>query len=63
MTQQTYQSPYFSQPPVDTQYAPFTPQMTRDDELDYLKNQAEAIRQQLEQIDAKMHDLEGENKE
>ena len=41
---------------------PFAPQMTREQELDFLKDQAEAIKEQLEQIQAQMHDLEDEEK-
>jgi hypothetical protein len=37
--------------------------MTREEELDYLKNQAEAIKDDLNQIDSRMRELEGENKE
>jgi hypothetical protein len=40
--------------------APFAPQVTPEQELDFLKNQAEAIKGQLEQIETRMHDLEGE---
>jgi len=36
---------------------PFAPQMTRDQELDFLKNQAQAMRGQLEQIEARVRDL------
>ena len=36
---------------------PFAPQMTRELELDFLKNQAQAIKGQLEQIEARMRDL------
>jgi len=39
---------------------PFAPQMTPEQELDFLKNQAEAIKGQLEQIDARMRGLESE---
>jgi hypothetical protein len=38
-------------------YAPFT-SPTREEELEYLKNQAEAIKEQLEQIESRMRDLE-----
>jgi len=38
---------------------PFAPQMTREQELDFLKNQSQAMRGQLEQIDARMRDLGG----
>jgi len=41
-------------------YAPFTPP-TGEDELDYLKSQAEAIKGQLEQIETRMRQLEAED--
>jgi hypothetical protein len=37
---------------------PYAPQMTREQELDFLRSQAEAIKEQLEQIDARMRDME-----
>ena len=40
--------------------APVAPQVPPQQELDFLKNQAEAIREQLGQIEAKMRDLESE---
>jgi len=39
---------------------PFTPQVTPEQELDFLRNQAEAIGEQLEQIETRMHELESE---
>jgi len=39
---------------------PYAPQMTREQELDFLRNQAEAIKGQLEQIDARIRELETE---
>jgi len=39
---------------------PYAPQMTQEQELDFLKSQAEAIRGQLEQIDARIRELEAE---
>ena len=39
---------------------PFAPQVTQEQELDSLKDQAEAIKEQLEQIQARMRDLESE---
>ena len=39
---------------------PYAPQMTREEELDFLRNQAEAIREQLEQIDTRTKELETE---
>ncbi len=37
---------------------PYAPQMTREQELDFLRSQAEAIKGQLEQIDARIKELE-----
>jgi len=39
---------------------PYASQMTREQELDFLKSQAEAIKGQLEQIDARIKELETE---
>ena len=39
---------------------PYAPQMTREQELDFLRSQAEAIKGQLEQIDARIKELEAE---
>ena len=39
---------------------PFAPQMTPEQELDFLTSQAEAIKGQLEQIEARVRDLESE---
>ncbi|HUX48563.1 MAG TPA: DUF5320 domain-containing protein [Dehalococcoidia bacterium] len=39
---------------------PYAPQMTRKQELDFLRSQAEAIKGQLEQIDAGIKELETE---
>ena len=41
-------------------YTPYTSQMTEEEELNYLKDQAEAIKGQLEEIESRMHDLEAE---
>ena len=46
-----YAAPAFSN-------APFSPQVNPEQELDFLKNQAEAIKGQLEQIETRMRDLE-----
>jgi len=37
---------------------PYAPEMTREEELDFLRSQAEVIKEQLEQIDAKIRDME-----
>jgi prefoldin subunit 5 len=39
---------------------PHAPQMTREQELNFLKSQAEAIKGELEQIEAKIKELETE---
>ncbi|GAF68388.1 unnamed protein product [marine sediment metagenome] len=53
------QAPYpsYGAPTATPGTTPFAPQMTREQELDFLKNQAQAMRGQLEQIEARMHDL------
>jgi len=40
---------------------PFASQMTRKQELDYLKNQAQALIGQLEQIEARIQQLENKS--
>ena len=42
--------------------APFAPQMTEEQELDFLKNQAQAVKGQLEQMESRMRELETEGK-
>jgi hypothetical protein len=42
---------------------PYAPQMTREQELDFLRSQAEAIKEQLEQVDARIKELETEQTE
>ena len=39
-------------------YGSYSPQMTKEEEIDFLKGQAEAIRSQLEEIESRMRDLE-----
>jgi hypothetical protein len=41
-------------------YMPYTPQLSKDDELNFMKDQAEAIKRQLEQIESRMRTLETE---
>jgi hypothetical protein len=57
-----YQPPFYSQPAVP-EYTPFTSRMTREEELGYLRNQAEAVKEQLDEIESRMRDLESEQKE
>jgi len=40
--------------------SPYAPQMTREQELDFLRSQAEAIKGQLEQIGVRIKELETE---
>jgi len=55
-----YQPTFQRGMPAAPGYEPYAPQMTKDEELGYLKNQAEAIKEQLGEIDSRMHDLETE---
>jgi hypothetical protein len=55
-----YGSPAATPPYGGTAGYPYAPQMTREQEVDFLRSQAEAIRGQLEQIDARMKELETE---
>jgi len=48
------------QQPTAYGYSPLAGSMTEEDELNYLKDQAEAAKKQLEQIDSRMHELEAE---
>ena len=50
--------PSYTGAPSATGYAPFAPQMPPEQELDSLKDEAEAVKGQLEQIEARMRDLE-----
>ena len=61
---QTGQAPYpsYGVPTSAPAATPFAPQMTREQELDFLKNQAEVIKGQLEQIEARVRDLETKGK-
>jgi len=47
-----------SNPPVSSAY---TPQMTQKEEIGLLKSQANAIKEELDRVEAKMHDLESSN--
>lgn len=39
-------------------YSPFSAPMSKEKELNYLKDQAQAIKEQLDNIESRMHDLE-----
>ena len=42
---------------------PFAPQVTPEQELDFLRNQAQTMKGQLEQIESRMHELETKGKQ
>ena len=50
--------PFYGAPTSAPGATPFAPQMTREQELDFLKNQAQAMRGQLEQIESRISELE-----
>jgi len=52
-----YGYPYYGAGPITPGAMPFAPQMTREQELDFLKNQTQAMRGQLEQIEARIQEL------
>lgn len=39
-------------------YRPFSARMSKEEELGYLKDQAQAVKEQLDRIESRMHDLE-----
>jgi len=53
-------TPFYPGAPTTPGYPPYAPPMTREEELGYLKDQAEAIKGQLEQIESRMRGLEAE---
>jgi hypothetical protein len=52
--------PFYSGMPATPGYVPYSSRMTREEELNYMKDQAEAIKGQLEEIESRVHDLEAE---
>jgi hypothetical protein len=52
--------PAYGVPAATLGVAPFAPQMTREQELDFLTSQSQAVKSQLEQIESRMRDLETE---
>ena len=57
-----WQNPQSFYAPPTSGTAPLAPQMTREQELDFLTNQAQAMKGQLEQTEARMRELETEEK-
>ena len=58
-----YRAPGYGYEPPAYGYAPYAPAMTAEEELDYLRDQAGAVKAQLEQIESRMQSLENEQKE
>ena len=57
----SYQAPsFYSGTPSAPKYEPSSPRMTREEELNYMKDLAEAIKGHLEEIESRMHDLEAD---
>jgi len=54
--------PSYRVPTTTSGITPFAPQMPREQELDFLKNQAQAVGEQLEQIEARVRALEAKEK-
>jgi len=52
---------YYRVGPTTPGAVPFAPPMAREQELDFLKNQAQAMRGQLEQIEARVQQLGSES--
>ena len=52
--------PFYGAEPSTVGAVPFASQMTRKQELNFIKNQAQALRGQLEQIEARIQQLETE---
>ncbi|RLC93401.1 MAG: hypothetical protein DRI39_05725, partial [Chloroflexi bacterium] len=49
---------YGAYPPGPAVQNPYGPAMTREQELDFLTNQAESIKGQLDQIEARIREIE-----
>jgi len=50
-------TPYYGVGPPTSGAMPFTPQMNREQELDFLNRQAQVMKEQLEQIEAKIKQM------
>jgi len=55
-----YGYPYYGAAPAVPGAVPFAPPMTREQELDFLKNQAQTMRGQLEQIESRIQQMGSE---
>ena len=56
-----YGYPYYTAEPGAPGAVPFTPQMTREQEIDFLKNQSQTMKGQLEQIESRIQKLGSES--
>jgi len=54
-----YAAPFYGATPAPWA-TPYAPQMTREQELDFLKEQAEAVKEQLAEIEARIGELDTE---
>jgi len=54
--------PYYGAGPATPGAVPFAPQMTGEQERDFLKNEVQAMRERLEQIGARIQELGSEKK-
>ena len=55
-----YGRPYYGAGPAAPETIPFAPSMTREQEIGFLKSQAQEMRNQLEQIEAKIQQIGSE---
>jgi hypothetical protein len=55
-----YRFDFYPPTPTSGMYPPYAPSMSKDEELNYLKDQAEIIKGQLEGIESRIHDLEAD---
>ena len=56
----SYGYPYYGAGPFAPGAMPFAPQMTREQELDFLKSEAQALRDQLKELEGRIGQLSTE---
>jgi len=54
--------PFYGAPATASGATPFAPQMSEEQELSFLKNQADTIKNQLDQLEARMRELGAKEK-
>ncbi|HEY97008.1 MAG TPA: DUF5320 domain-containing protein [Dehalococcoidia bacterium] len=59
----SYHHSFYPSAQAPGMYPSYAPPMSKDDELSYLNDQAEAIKSQLEEIESRMHDLEADKEQ